>query len=266
MGFCVAISPIGWVPVADRAASIVGLGFSCVEVMPPNFPYWDSPRSADLRRRLAAAGLTVNSVHLPFGSDLNLLSSDPGLRLHAVEAHRAVIRGTPALGAEVLVLHPGREYRSDRPLAEIVALCTELLQGFTHLAADLGLHIALENMLPAHALSDPTVLCGIVDAIDHPNLGFCLDTGHANVMGSVDAALQVFAGRIKHVHIHDNHGAADEHLLPSLGAINWSSFAGRLAQTGYTGPLTLECYPPNGVASEDILPLVRHALGLNGCP
>jgi len=263
LDFCVAVSPIRWVPIVDRAASIVDLGFPSVEVMPWNFPYWDAADTVLVRERLAAEGLRVNSVHLPFGSDLNILSSDPGLRLHAVEAHHAVMRGSVALGAEIVVLHPGREYRSDRPLAEIVDLCTELVRDFTEVAAGLGLHVAVENLLPAHALSEPRLLRGIVEAIDHPNLGFCLDTGHANLVGSVDAAMEAFAGRIKHVHIHDNHGAADEHLLPSFGSIAWEGFVDRLVETGYTGPLTLECYPPNGVAPEEILPLLCRALGVD---
>jgi len=266
LDFCVAVSPIRWVPIVDRAAAIVDLGFSCVEVMPWNFPYSDAAGTIVVRERLAVEGLRVNSVHLPFGSDLNILSSDPGLRLHAVEAHRAVIRGSVALGAGIVVLHPGREYRSDRPLGEIVNLSTELVRDLTEAAAALGLHVALENLLPAHALSDPRLLREIVDAIDHPNLGFCLDAGHANLVGGVDGTMAAFAGRIKHVHIHDNHGTADEHLLPSLGSIAWDGFVDRLLATGYSGPLTLECYPPNGVADDEILPLVRRALGVDGGP
>jgi len=262
LDFCAAVSPLHWVPVPDHAAAIVRCGFACVEVTYLSFPHWDADRCAEMRERLAADGLTVNSVHLPFGSELNVLNTDPVVRLHALEAHRSVMRGSVGLGADIVVLHPGREYRSERPLSDILAACREVLRTITDLAVDLDLQVALENVLPAHALSPAELLREMVDEIDDPHLGFCLDTGHAHVVGSVEAVLDAFAGRVKHVHIHDNHGAADEHLLPSLGSIQWDGFVDRLLATGYTGPLTLECYPPAGIAPEEMLPLVRGALNV----
>jgi sugar phosphate isomerase/epimerase len=260
LDFSIAVSPIGWVPVVDHAAAIARLGFSAVEVL--KFPHWDADGCQSIREHLSAEGLAANSVHLPFGSDLNILSTDPGLRLHAMEAARAVIRGSAPLGASVLVLHPGREYRTDRPLAEIVAACQEALADLADLAGGLGLTVAVEQMLPAHVLCPPPLLREVVEGVGRANLGFCLDTGHANVGGHLDASLAAFAGRIFHVHIHDNHGSADEHLLPSLGTVQWGDLVDRLAAAGFDGPLTIECYPPDGVAPEEMLPRVRRALGV----
>jgi sugar phosphate isomerase/epimerase len=261
LDFCLAVAPLDWFPLAEHAASIARWGISCLELTWLGFPFWDEAGCRWMREVLAEAGLTVNSVHLPFGGEVNILSPDPGLRLHSLEAHRSLLRGSVWLGAETVVMHPGREYRSVRPPSEVVGSCIEALRDLTARAADVGLQVALENVLRANALSSHALLREIVEAVGRPELGFCLDTGHANIVDSVEEAMADFAGRIKHVHIHDNHGVADEHLLPSRGTIRWEGFVDRLRATGYAGPLTLECPLPQGMTPGEVLPVLRGVFG-----
>ena len=42
------------------------------------------------------------------------------------------------------------------------------------------------------------------------------------------------------IHLHDNHGEHDEHLLPGDGTLNWQNAMKGLKSSGYDGPLTLE--------------------------
>ena len=57
-------------------------------------------------------------------------------------------------------------------------------------AATCGVTVALENMLPGEdggrLGSRPEHFERFARAFDHPNLGFCLDTGHALVAGRQD--------------------------------------------------------------------------------
>ena len=60
-----------------------------------------------------------------------------------------------------------------------------------------------------------------------------------------------------------NNGEADEHLCPSLGAIDWPAVVRRLRDVGFPGPLTLECRPPPDVPPDGIRAFVLNALGLD---
>lgn len=46
-------------------------------------------------------------------------------------------------------------------------------------------------------------------------LGFCLDTGHANLVGlDMEDFIRTLGTRLKVLHIHDNDGVADLHQIP----------------------------------------------------
>lgn len=226
------------------------------------FRPWDLDACAAVRAAARAVGAVLHSVHAPFGPELNITAEDPLLRRHALEAHRTVLHGAAALGAQVVVVHPGRGLRGRQPVADVAELCAAQLGQLAALAAELGLTLSVENMLPAHALAEFGTLREVVDSLASPGVGLCLDTGHAHLTGGVDRAIEVFAGRINHVHLQDNDGQADRHWLPSLGLVPWDGFAAGLAATGYRGPLTIEAYPPDGMHRRHMIPTVRRALGL----
>lgn len=48
------------------------------------------------------------------------------------------------------------------------------------------------------------------------------------------------SGLIRAVHIHDNFGKVDDHLLPFLGTVQWERVMPALRKAGYTGDLVLE--------------------------
>ena len=70
--------------------------------------------------------------------------------------------------------------------------------------------IHLENMLE----HDPAILLDVVAGIGHPAVDVCLDIGHvqANARVPVLRWIEVLGNNIGYVHLHDNHGAEDEHL------------------------------------------------------
>ena len=59
-----------------------------------------------------------------------------------------------------------------------------------------------------------------------PNVGVCLDLGHAHITVGMAEAVATLGDRIGSVHVHDNHGLKDEHLWPGDGTIDWRGQAG----------------------------------------
>ena len=59
----------------------------------------------------------------------------------------------------------------------------------------------LENI--PNALSSGERLMAFL-AMTHLNVNFCFDTGHANLMESVEGEFNIMKDRIRSTHIHDN--------------------------------------------------------------
>jgi sugar phosphate isomerase/epimerase len=105
-----------------------------------------------------------------------------------------------------------------------------------------GVRIALENLaVPGHA----HLLGTLLDTYDADYIGLCYDTGHANLMcrrgGSEADILTSHPERLIALHLHDNEGVRDQHLLPFDGTIDWHDLVSALAGVNYTRPLCLEC-------------------------
>ena len=115
-----------------------------------------------------------------------------------------------------------------------------------------GVTICLENMFIGHnrklyqaCCSDFTVACRYVDALNalagQELFGFCLDTGHALLLGKdIRQVIRQLGQRIKCFHLHDNNGIEDQHLAPYMGVMDWDRFAQGLRDIGYRGHLSFE--------------------------
>jgi len=67
-----------------------------------------------------------------------------------------------------------------------------------------------------------------------------LDTGHANIYGSLFDMLDLVHDRLAFTHVHDNDGITDQHFVPGHGNIDWQRFMRYLDRCGYTGPMNFE--------------------------
>ena len=99
---------------------------------------------------------------------------------------------------------------------------------------------------PAHK-AESTLILTVADGlrmiheIQSERLGICLDTGHAHVNGE-DLAQVVHACRDipLHIHIDDNRGDSDAHMIPGEGSINYEPFVQALQAIHYQGFVSAE--------------------------
>ena len=82
----------------------------------------------------------------------------------------------------------------------------------------------------------------VIENIDNDNVGICFDSGHCHAHFKDDFDFNKFKNRILAVHLHDNNGSVDAHLLPFDGTINWDELINSLKENGYNGPITLEIH------------------------
>ncbi len=145
------------------------------------------------------------------------------------------------LGVSVLVVHAAgtgldmsdSKLRHERTLA----LETCLLGAMPH-AVTAGIQLAIENCGTAEDLE---FLVEAVNRLDLPGLGFCLDTGHAQLHGIAPAeAARLMGKRLFTTHLQDNHGRRDEHLPPGAGTIDWPETLRALKEIRYPGVFMVE--------------------------
>lgn len=78
------------------------------------------------------------------------------------------------------------------------------------------------------------------DYINHPLFHSCWDTGHANIEGSQYDEIMTIGDDLYAVHINDNRGSLDEHVIPYFGTLNMDEIMHALIDVNFKGTFTLE--------------------------
>ena len=101
--------------------------------------------------------------------------------------------------------------------------------------------LCLENLCH-HVLSADEIL-EIIEKVGSDKLGICLDTGHLNIeKKNTQGEFIRKAGKyLKALHVHDNDGSADQHILPfARGKINFKEIMAALKEIDYDGLFNFE--------------------------
>jgi sugar phosphate isomerase/epimerase len=167
--------------------------------------------------------IQVRSVHLPF-IPVERGVNNPAFLPQQLELLGKCLEGAAGLGATVAVLHSSSMMKPGNP--DVMAACKELslrlVPELSQRAADLGVRIAVENELVGYAAEWALSMEGLTSTFPAPEIGFCLDTGHAVAYG-LDCLreLQVAGDRLLAVHINSNDGVRDIHWVPDQGKLDW---------------------------------------------
>jgi len=139
-------------------------------------------------------------------------------------------------------------------LEALARVQAENLRAVAPLAARHSMSLAVENLLgPWPNGTDPSHILRLVELADQPNMGVCLDAGHAHCSGfDVAETVRLYGSKLMETHFHDNVGVppdpwagnhGDQHLPVGLGTINWLDVVRALEETHFPGPVTFEgCY------------------------
>ncbi|MBU0983688.1 MAG: sugar phosphate isomerase/epimerase [candidate division Zixibacteria bacterium] len=169
--------------------------------------YIDRERNALSLHREALTGIDSRSFHGPFG-DLCPGSFDVMVREVARTRFEQAVETAGKLGIEHLILHHGYLPGTSKP-GNWIKRSTEFWKTFLS-GLPRTCHIHIENLFE----HDPEILIEVIQAVNDPRLDVCLDIGHVHCHGKVNVIkwIEQLGDRIGYVHLHDNHGTADEHL------------------------------------------------------
>lgn len=148
-----------------------------------------------------------------------------------------------AIGIENAVLHCDEGYfPPDTDAAAMIAANARSLQPYIRLAETLGIRICLENLVE-YIRTAEDLLAVIEQAGGSEWLGICLDTGHLNLSapGTEAHFIRCAGSRLHALHIDDNEGRTDQHLLPfSRGNVHFPAVMQALRSIGYNGLFNYE--------------------------
>jgi len=145
------------------------------------------------------------------------------------------------VGAAELVCHGGRA--TDR-LAGMERV-RRILERLEPLCSSRGVFLNVENHYPyeyrscSELLSDSWEFVSVLSGLGR-RIGFCLDTGHANMAGNMKLMIACLGPWLRYVHIADNGGVDDDHLPYGCGTIDWPGFWDSLRKVGFDGTVCME--------------------------
>ncbi len=183
-------------------------------------------------------GLTFVQAHAPGG---NPMKEETVAELVTVTNRTIEVCG--ALGIKNVVVHSGwapgagKEAYFERNRAFYKKL-------FPAMEA-CGVNVLTENTTRAnmgenYAFFDGADMKAFIEYVDHPLFHACWDTGHGNIEGDQYDQLVTLGKDLYAIHLNDNRGGQDEHLIPFMGTMNMDDVMCGLLDGGFEGYFTFE--------------------------
>jgi sugar phosphate isomerase/epimerase len=230
---------------------IAANGFETVEVFATrsHFEYHDLAAIDALKAWLAEAKLDLHSVHAPITDvfangrtqrNFSTASRDKHARDAALREIQLAVNMAKIVPFKFLVVHlgvpAGESGVNDDNNRDAAARSIEEIRS---MADEAGVKVALEVL--GNSLSTAPGLVDMIErSADGPDIGICMDIGHAHIIGDATEAIETASEYLVTTHIHDNRQRNDDHLVPFQGSINWASAVMAFEKIGYDGVLMYE--------------------------
>lgn len=209
-----------------------------------------------------AAGITINQMHMPYPVYIPTGKKELNDYLWNEVAPKSMSI-CKLLECPHIVVHGFKLARYLGSEDAEWAQTESFIESIAPLAKEMGITICIENLYDSvggHLVEGPC--CDVqkaVERIDRINdkyhaevLGFCFDTGHANLVGiDFENFIATLGYRLKVLHIHDNDGVGDLHQIPftftktreNTASTDWDGFIKGLSNIRFDKVLSFETAP-----------------------
>jgi D-psicose/D-tagatose/L-ribulose 3-epimerase len=240
-------SPLDDPSLADLATRVAGMGFDVLELPIERVDDWDPSRAADV-----LAGLGLGATTCAVMSDGRDLTTTDRATTRATQVYlEACIERSAAVGSAVVAgpmyAPVGRTWREDATERRgTIGRLVEALRPLADTAGERGVRLAIEplNRFETSLINTVEQALEVVEAVDSPALGVCLDTFHQNIEErDPAAAVERARGRIAHVQ-----ACGTDRGAPGSDRFEWPRFVAALRAAGYRGPVCIESFTPHNDA------------------
>lgn len=230
----------------DAIRSLHRCGYSGIEIWggrPHMYRHDLDSELKEIKALLDSTGMRVpNFIPAQFRYPSILGSLNEQVRHDSVEYIKSAMDNAIKIGAPSVSLCAGMTLAGE----PVERGCKQLRKSIMELLEyreNAGLKLLIE---PAHCWESTLVLTvddglRMINEIRSERLGICLDTGHANVNGeAIEDVVRKLRHVPLHIHIDDNRGDSDTHLIPGDGTIDFAPLVKALQEINYKGFVSAE--------------------------
>lgn len=182
-------------------------------------------------------GLDIETIHLPYRQTfpwINEILADSGNCLFCLDKIYQYIDFTFDSGISTVVLHASNGYTPP-------CITEKGVSNFSKLAEYCNkrkIRLAIEN------IKRTDYVVKLVSELKDYDVGFCFDIGHANAFTKnlLSEQWDIVLDKLVCVHLHDNDGLSDLHLIPGLGSIDFKKVIEHIESFNKNFNITLELY------------------------
>lgn len=228
----------------------------------------------ELRDEADRLGVKFVQGHLPFRRKLYNPNDPTEVEFMQSVTDRS-IEIAKICRAECMVVHPVQvDDLPDEAIEENIKENMRVYSKVVEVSHEANIKLAFENIpdWPGYGRTFggmASQLCALIDAYNDPLIGACWDFGHANLnytKGTQPYGIRLLGKRLIAVHVHDNKGKDDDHVVPFSGNIVWEEVIKAVKDTGFDGywvpEVTLQNNMPDNLKEDALrfVDLVAHQM------
>lgn len=188
------------------------------------------------------AGIKFNQLHAQWP-----LSCETDAEVAAsIEIVKRSIRGATYLNCPNVVVHTFAPFGWNKEIdaKKTFDLNVRIFKELTAYARDFDITVCIENLpFVCLEISKVDTVLKLIRAVNQPNCKMCFDVGHAHVFhDDIAEDIKKIGSYLQVLHVHDNNGQFDSHLIPWQGSINWNEFVAAIRDINFSGCISLETY------------------------
>ncbi len=210
-------------PLEERMRLIKEAGFEAVSL------WWGAADREQQPALARAAGLMIDNAHAPFRGANSLWSKGEEGDAHLKELTDTV-EDCARHGIKTAVIHAA----GFRDIPDVNPIGMDRIGRLVAFAEKKGVRLAFENLCALSHLDE------ILRTFPTETVGFCYDSGHENRYHPDARCLTKYGSQLMAIHLDDNFGDGDTHLLPFDGSADWATILPDLQSARPLPYLTLE--------------------------
>ncbi|MBQ9408107.1 MAG: sugar phosphate isomerase/epimerase [Clostridia bacterium] len=197
-------------------------------------------------------GLELAQSHLPYGPGHTDNPGDGSAKAYGevwLPRYEHALEACALGGCTLAVVHPMYMLEG---YEQTVEANLYLIDKLMPLLKQTGIRLAVENVFARRNkqylsafVAEARTIAAIVDGVNSPLVGACMDTGHVNIFRKdISEFARELGSRLIALHVNSNAGE-DEHLIPYTAAgwcerMDFGAFTKTLNEIGYKGWYNLE--------------------------
>ena len=195
---------------------------------------------------IAASGLILNGVHLPYGGTRDIANLDDAMREEAICRHLEIVALADAYKPRAYILHGSWEPIENENRAEGLR---RMVEATNRMQKQTKTPIALESLPRTCLLNTAAEMLEAAKGLDEPH--FCLDVNHF-LQETTESVIPKIGQWIVTTHISDHDYINERHLMPGNGKIDWQKVIAALEKVGYRGVWNYELRATEYTCMQDI--------------